>query len=739
MSIFTENLLAVENKRFVGVELSHHNAPISIREKVALNKDQVMSFLEELKTEDDEVFILSTCNRLAVYAYTSSFQKVTDFFSRFGNLNRYLSIFSDTEIAVKNLFSTAAGLESQAIGEHQILGQIRSAYDLAKEADTVGPYIDELIRTALSTGKRVRHETNIGKFSTSLATVGFEIINKKYEDLSQTSVLVIGTGDMANLVATILERTAVKNVFIASHDIQRAQLMANEWGGTPVDINNLYEFLPKVEVIIGGTQAEVNLLSEEALENSKCPRAQFALQTGSPKLFIDFGMPRNFNPSLKNFDNVTLYDLDDIKELTYESMLKRADEIPSAKAIVQAEIDRFLEWKNHRQLSPLISALMSHVETVKEEELNWLLPKLGEMDDTKVDLIKKFSHRLIRRLSSTPLKHLKEVAQNKHIEQNPINTVQNLFDIKDVNIFIPKKQIIVGTRGSKLALTQTNMVVEALNALEPQYEFVLKVIKTKGDEGKLTEVGAFTKGIQRALLNKEIDIAVHSLKDLPSQEVPGLTIAAIPKRVDPRDALIANSREMLHELAKGAVVGTGSLRRKIQLLRMRPDLDIRFIKGNIDGRMKQMEDGNYDAIILAAAGLKRMGLISKASQLFEDHELTPAVNQGALGIEVRDSQDYVYDLVSRLNDKNTYLETLAERSFLKTVGGGCNEPYAARAYVQEEQIEIKAFYANEDGEGYVEGCISGNINEASSLGKQLAEKLVSARAQKVSSSDPIIE
>ena len=729
----------MENKRFVGVELSHHNAPIEVREKVALNKDQVLQFLKELKGDDDEVFILSTCNRLAVYAYTAQFNKVTEFFSRFGNLNRYLSIFSDTEIAVKNLFSTAAGLESQAIGEHQILGQIRSSYDIAKESGTVGPYIDELIRTALLTGKRVRHETNIGKFSTSLATVGFEIINKKYEDLSQTSVLVIGTGDMANLVATILERTSVKNVYIASHDIERATLVADEWGGNPVDINNLYNILPKVEVIIGGTQAEVNLLSEEALENSNCPRAQFALQAGSPKLFIDFGMPRNFNPNLKAYENVSLYDLDDIKELTYESMLKRADEIPSAKAIVQEEIDRFLEWKNHRQISPLISALMSQVETIKEEELNWLLPKLGEIDEAKVELIKKFSHRIVRRLSSTPLKHLKDIAQNKHIEQNPINTVQDLFAIKDVNIFIPKKQIIVGTRGSKLALTQTNMVVEALNALEPQYEFVLKIIKTKGDEGKLTEVGAFTKGIQRALLNKEIDIAVHSLKDLPSQEVPGLTIAAIPKRVDPRDALIANSRATLHELAQGAVVGTGSLRRKIQLLRMRPDLDIRFIKGNIDGRMKQMEDGNYDAIILAAAGLKRMGLISKASQLFEDHELTPAVNQGALGIEVRDSQDYVYDLVSRLNDKDTYLETLAERSFLKTVGGGCNEPYAARAYMQEEQLEVKAFYANENGEGYVEGSISGNINEASSLGKQLAEKLMTERAQKVSSSDPIIE
>ena len=715
------------NKRFVGVELNHHNAPIEVREKVAFNQDQTYEFLKELSEEVDEVFMIATCNRLAIYAYASSFKPLQKFFARFGNLNRYLSVYSDNELALKNLFSTAAGLESQAIGEHQILGQIRAAYHLAKSAGTVGPYLDELIRKTIHVGKRVRHETNIGKFSASLATVGFEVIEDKYDDLSKTSVLVIGTGNMANLVATILERTPVKNVYIASHDIKRAKSIAKEWGGLPVEMNDLYEVLPKVEIIIGGTQAEVNLLSEQALENSKCPRAQFALAAGEPKLFIDFGMPRNFNPKLKAFDNVTLYDLDDLKELTYQSLLKRESEIPRAENIVASEQEKFSEWIKVRSVSPLIGAYWNQLENLKAEELAWLLPKLDSVSTRDKKLIERFSHRLIRKISRHPLQKMKEVAQNKHEDQNPIKTVQNLFNIDDVNIFIPKKKIIIGSRASKLALTQTNMVISALQELEPQYEFELKTITTRGDQGVIDEVGAFTKGIQRALLNNEVDIAIHSLKDLPSETINGLTIAAIPPRVDNRDVLISNDRHTIDSLPQGAVIGTGSLRRQIQLQQMRPDLEVKFIKGNIDGRMKQMEDGNYDAIILAAAGLKRMEMISKASYIFSHDQMIPAVNQGALGIEVRDSQDHVYDLVSRLNDRDTYLECLCERSFLKTVGGGCNEPYAAVAKVDGENITINGMYATVSGENFAKAQMSGHISQAQELGIQLATSLIKAR------------
>lgn len=715
-------------KRIIGVELSHHNAPISIREKVALNKEQTKDLLEEIKASIEEVFIISTCNRLAIYAFDDDYQQVLDVFARFGNLSRYLSVFSDTKLAITHLFSTAAGLESQAIGEHQIIGQIRDGYELSESAGSLGVYLSELARKAIHTGKRVRHETSIGKHSTSLATVGFDVISQKYDNLKEVSVLVVGTGHMANLVSTVLERTDIKKVYVASHDFDRAEKVGKEWGAEPVLMQDIFDILPDVEIIVGGTQAEVNLLSEAELTESKCPRANLALNTGEPKLIIDFGMPRNFNPILKDVDNVTLYDLDDLKKLTYESMLKRENEIPKAEAIIYEELDKFIEWMDMRSISPLLTAYWNQLETIRDEEIDWLLPKLGELTEQQENLIRKFSHRLIRSISHQPFKNMKKVAQNKHIKEAPVHTVKSLLSLDDVNIFVPKKKIIVGSRGSKLAITQTNMVIRDLQALEPEYEFELKIIRTRGDEGKIDEVGAFTKGIQKALLNKEIDLAVHSLKDMPTEVVPGLIIGATPQRVDHRDVLISNNKKGIMEQEVGAVIGTGSLRRQIQIQQMRPDLKVEFIQGNVDGRIKQMEEGKYDAIILAAAGLKRMGLIEKAHQIFTNEEMLPAVNQGILGIEMRDESGTVADLLERYNDVFTRFIADAERAFLKTLGGGCNEPYAAFAEVDEEGImTIHGMYAAKDGEGYTTGVTSGPVCHGMAMGEQLAKQLINSR------------
>lgn len=719
------------NKKIIGIELSHHNAPISVREKVALNKEQTIEILDSLKEELEEVFIISTCNRLAIYTYSEDYQAILDLFARFGNLSRYLSVFSDTKLAITHLFSTAAGLESQAIGEHQIIGQIREGYDLSHSRGSLGTYLSELVRKAIHTGKRVRHETSIGKHATSLATVGFEVIKGKYKNLNEISVLVVGTGHMANLVSTILERTSVKRVYVASHDFDRAKKIGDQWGAEPVLMENIFDVLPKVEIVIGGTQAEVNLLSESALDESKCPRANLALNEGEPKLLIDFGMPRNFNPILKDVENVTLYDLDDVKKLTYESLVKRESEVPHAEKIIYDELDKFLEWMDLRSISPLIGAYWNQLEEIRDSELEWLLPKLGELDEQQEALIKKFSHRLIRAISHKPFKNLKVVAQNKHIKEAPVNTVKNLLNLQDVNIFVPSKKVIVGSRGSKLAITQTNMVIRDLQALEPEYEFELKIIKTSGDAGNIDEVGAFTKSIQRALLNKEIDLAVHSLKDMPTEGVQGLIIGATPPRVDHRDVFISNNKKALIDLPQGATVGTGSLRRKIQLLAIRPDLNIEFIQGNIDGRIKQMEDGKYDAILLAAAGMERLGLIERANQTFTNDEMLPAVNQGILGIEMREEEGTVKDLLERYNDVFTRFIADAERAFLKTLGGGCNEPYAAFAEVDPEgSMTIHGMYANIDGSAFVKGETSGPVCHANAMGENLANQLMTSRSLK---------
>lgn len=249
--------------RILGVELSHKNAPISIREKVALNKEQALKSLKNLKQFYKETLIISTCNRLSVYVYGSEFHYLIDFFNNLGISRQYLSILPDTQIAVKNLFSTAAGLESQAIGEHQILGQIRDSLDIARKAKTIGPILDEFTRQAIHTGKRVRMETEIGSHSASLATVGFELIENHDYKLSDSTVMVIGTGNMANLVTTILDRTQVKKLYVLSHNPDRAEKMAKKWNGEAILLEKAQDVLSDVDIVIGGTHGEINLLHEQ--------------------------------------------------------------------------------------------------------------------------------------------------------------------------------------------------------------------------------------------------------------------------------------------------------------------------------------------------------------------------------------------------------------------------------------------------------------------------------------------
>jgi hydroxymethylbilane synthase/glutamyl-tRNA reductase len=706
--------------KVVGVELSHRFAPIAVRERLALNKEQTIAALKELKESYEEVFIISTCNRLSIYAYGKSHNQILDFFDKFGNYRQYLSILPDSEIAIRNLFSTAAGLESQAIGEHQITGQIRDALDLGRAQKTIGPVLDELIRQAIHTGKRVRLETNIGKFSTSLATVGFELIKKHDFNIAETTFLIIGTGNMANLVNTVLDRTKIKKLYVASHDMGRATEMATDWNGEAVDMENMHTALSEANVIIGGTQGEINLLHEETMSESKCPRANFALQAGGHKLFIDFGVPRNFNPSLKNDPNISLYDLDDIKKITYDGLLKRYDEIPQARKLVNEELDWFMVWLRNRKVAPVIEAYWNNLETIKEEELKWLLPKLENVNEHTEELLKRFTHRLLRRISNPTIDGIKKIAQNIHEQDNPINTAKKILDIEGVDIFVPKKKIVVGTRGSKLALTQTNWIIDQLKEIETDYEFEIKIIRTSGDDGNIDVVGAFTSALQRSMLAGEIDLAVHSFKDIPTEGVVGLRIIPVTPRKDVRDVLISKSKKKLADLPAGAIIGTGSLRRSAQLQQIRPDLEYKFIQGNVDGRIHKMETEDYDAIILAATGLQKMNMIDIATEIFETDVMLPAVGQGILSIELIDKAGHILELVKKLKHEPTKAAADAERAFLIALGGGCNMPIAAYAQATETEITIEGVYATEDGKHFEKGTVTGSIDDKKTLARNLA-------------------
>ena len=298
------------------------------------------------------------------------------------------------------------------------------------------------------------------------------------------------------------------------------------------------------------------------------------------------------------------------------------------------------------------------------------------------------------------------------------------------------KTVRIGTRGSALALAQANWLKGELERQWPQAEVNLRIIKTSGDrfvEASLQAIGGkgvFTKEIEDALLSREIDLAVHSMKDLPTELAPGLAIIAVPEREDPRDVLVARSGARLSELPAGARIGTGSLRRKAQLLHYRADLSVAAIRGNIDTRLKKLDAGEADALVMAAAGLKRIGRADRISEFLPGDICVGAAAQGALAVEALDD-DALREEYEFLDDVPTHLEVQAERGLLKRLGGGCHLPVGARAQVYGELIEIIGVVADPGGHEFFKAELAGLAMKAEELGKELADRLLSQGAQKL--------
>jgi hydroxymethylbilane synthase len=264
--------------------------------------------------------------------------------------------------------------------------------------------------------------------------------------------------------------------------------------------------------------------------------------------------------------------------------------------------------------------------------------------------------------------------------------------------------LIVGTRGSRLALAQTALVVDALRRSGRTISIDVKEIVTQGDRDAkpMSEIGGqgvFTKAIEDALLRGDIDVAVHSMKDLPPKLTAGLAIAAIPQRGDPRDALVTRDGRKLAELPAGARIGTGSARRAVQLRALRPDVEPVDIRGNVDTRIRKVDGGEYDAAVLAMAGFERLGLVARVSQVFSINEMVPSPGQGALAVQVRVGDDVAWDAVEALDHRQTRIAVAYERAFLAQLGEGCSLPVGAHAFVDGAgQLIAWTMLADDEGQ-----------------------------------------
>ncbi|MDT4898749.1 MAG: hydroxymethylbilane synthase [Acidobacteriota bacterium] len=297
-----------------------------------------------------------------------------------------------------------------------------------------------------------------------------------------------------------------------------------------------------------------------------------------------------------------------------------------------------------------------------------------------------------------------------------------------------KDRLIIGSRGSKLALWQAEWVRKRLNELHPRTQVSIEIIKTSGDVQKNAPLsviggkGVFTKELEEALLDGRIDLAVHSLKDLPTILPEGLTIAAISAREDARDALVLREGLSINQLSirnlpEGCVVGTSSPRRLSQLKHLRPQLVIKELRGNVDTRLRKLDAGEYDAVILASAGLRRLGLAHRISAPLEIEEMLPAVGQGALAVETRSSDEETGSLLASLDDEPTRAACTSERALLRALGGGCQLPIAAHAIFQQGRLRLYGLVAAISGETIIRDSLEGAASAAEKLGSELALRL----------------
>jgi len=297
-----------------------------------------------------------------------------------------------------------------------------------------------------------------------------------------------------------------------------------------------------------------------------------------------------------------------------------------------------------------------------------------------------------------------------------------------------KDSFVIGSRGSKLALIQANIIKDQLQRLDPAIGVCVEIIKTSGDVSAeplsvIGGKGVFTKELEDALLDGRIDLAVHSLKDLPTILPEGLAISAICKREDPRDALVLSKststpNASITNLPRTGTIGTSSPRRLAQLKQLRGDLVFKELRGNVDTRLRKLDEGQYDALLLACAGLRRLGLENRISASLSTDQMLPAVGQGAIGIETRADDQAMMGSVEKLDHKFTRLACIAERAFLRGLAGGCQLPIAAYAVVRDKRIRLDGLVAHPEGKQIMRDRISGSIQEAEDLGSRLAERLL---------------
>jgi glutamyl-tRNA reductase len=413
------------------VGLNHRTAPIEVREKFAFDGDKLGEAIDRLKSLKitSENVILSTCNRVEMYAgvkdIESGVENIKNFLAEFHNvpreaLDKSLFIYHGRE-AVRHLFRVASGLDSMVLGEPQILGQLKEAFDFSLKNKATGTLLNKLMKKTFSVAKRTRTETGIGKGAVNISFTAVELAKKIFDDLTTKAFMLIGAGEMAELAARHLINNGVKDVLVTNRTLERAEELAGEFEGKTVKFQDFKEELKFTDIVICSTGAPNYILFKDEMQHVMKERKQ------KPVFIIDISVPRNIDPEIDRLDNVYLYNTDDLQGIVDENAEERLKEAEKAEAIVHSEIDAFLKWQSSLDAVPTIKALREKAESIKKSELEKTLKRLGPMGEEQTKAIEYLASSIVNKLIHGPTYVLKSAEDDKELM---VDAVKRLFDLE---------------------------------------------------------------------------------------------------------------------------------------------------------------------------------------------------------------------------------------------------------------------------------------------------------------------
>ena len=745
--------------------ISHQSAPIDMLDRMAFGAGEVGTLRRDaLSGENIEgLAVLSTCNRLELIADVSAFHGgladlgnalVSSIDKEWSDIAGHFYAHYDHQ-AMEHLLKVACGLDSMAIGEAQILGQLRSAFTDSQSDKALTSELSQALQQALRVGKRAHSETDLGDVARSLFGVGIEASAAHIGSLRAANALVIGAGAMSGLVVSGLHKEGVAHITVLNRTLDKAERLVAEVGGRARELTPriMAEEIADADLIVSCTGARGVVVSRDDIVAGLAQNPKGAAN----KAFIDLALPHDIDPSVREFEHVALFGLGEIRELLRgsdrESDAKVVGTIDEVRTIISAELENIATGNKERSVAPTVTALRSHAKDVLAAETQRLEKKLGDsVDEKSFAEIRKSLHRVAEKLIHTPTVKVKELAVTEsevdyaqalmqlfdlpvnkvahakttpetkvataasahHVEADGVRPVaDHTLDIVEPEHFTGRT-VRLGTRRSQLARSQSTAIAHQIAALTGWRVEIVEVV-TEGDVNMsplagFGGTGVFVSAVRQALHQGKIDLAVHSLKDLPTTPEAGIQMAAIPPRVDPADVLIGRDGLSLNDLPARSVIGTGSPRRAVQLRAARPDIEVRGVRGNVDTRIAHVRDGRLDAVVLAAAGVRRIGRLAEATDSLNFDVMLPAPGQGALAVETRsadsafattadilDGDAEVRAALRQIHDQTTDLAVTCERAILSRAEAGCSAPIGALAKIEGSEFIVDAVMADDDG------------------------------------------